>query len=727
MNVSRLLGLDILSEKYSYVSDPELGYVATEKSADEWVSTTCGYCSVGCGMYIGVRDGKAVSVRGNQDHPVNLGKLCPKGLAEHHFVHSENRAKYPLLRRDRGPERVSWDTALETMVEKFRGVQTKYGKGALGIVSTGQLLTEEFYALGKLIQLGFGTNNFDGNTTLCMSSAVAGYKRSFGSDGPPGAYDDFEEADVVFLIGANIADNHPILCYSLERNPKKVVVVVDPRVSKTARMADLYLPIKPRGDLALINGIAHILIKLRMIDQQYVDQHTEGFAELQRHLDDYPPEKVSEITGLSVEQIYKAALLYGKAKRPLLTWTMGVNHSTKGTETVNAINNLALLTGNVGQSGASPLSITGQCNAMGTRETGFTSSMPGYRDFAKPEDRQELARLWNIDENLLPTARGKAYPDIIEACIKGEIKALWIIATNPLVSFPNYQVLKQALTGLDFLVVQDAFHPTPTTELADLVLPAATWGEKEGTYTNTERRVSKANIAVKPPGEAKTDFDIFLEVGEKLGLKDTLLPGWEQPLDAFNEWRKVSKGRLCDYSGITYELLAEHHGIQWPFPEGSLGPEKTRRLYSNGSYQTPSEKAKLWCVDWEPFPEQPSRQFPFVLNTGRTVEHWHTRTKTGESKILERLSPTAWLEMNPKDSRRLGLKPHDRVTVTSPRSRVKNLELRITQIVAPGQVFMPFHYAEKNSNELTQSAFDPISREPNYKQAAVRVEKTMPN
>jgi predicted molibdopterin-dependent oxidoreductase YjgC len=247
------------------------------------------------------------------------------------------------------------------------------------------------------------------------------------------------------------------------------------------------------------------------------------------------------------------------------------------------------------------------------------------------------------------------------------------------------------LTGLDFLVVQEAFHPTPTTELADLVLPAATWGENEGTYTNTERRVSKANIAVKPPGEAKTDFDIFLEVGQKLGLKDTLFPGWKKPSDAFNEWRKVSKGRLCDYSGITYQLLAQHHGIQWPFPEGSLGPEKTRRPYSDGNYQTPSEKAKLWCVDWEPFPAQPSHQFPFLPNTG-------------ESKILERLSPTAWLEMNPKDSRRLGLKPHDRVTVTSPRSRLKNLELRITQIVAPGQVFLLFHYAEKNSNELTQSA-----------------------
>lgn len=725
MNIRRLLGLDILSEKYAYTSDPEAGYIAAEKAPDRWVPTTCGYCSVGCGMYIGVKDGRAVSVRGNPDHPVNLGKLCPKGLAEHQFIHSENRARRPLLRRDGRLAPVSWDEAVNAMVEKFQGVQTQYGPEALGVVSTGQLVTEEFYALGKLVQLGFGTRNYDGNTTLCMASAVSGYKRSFGSDGPPGAYDDLEQADVVLLIGANIADNHPILCYRLERNPEKVVVAVDPRVTKTARMADLHLPIKPRGDIALLNGMAHLLIRWGLIDRGYIDRHTDGFPELERFLEAYTPERTAAITGLSVEQICKAALLYGRAKKPLIAWTMGVNHSTQGTETVNAINNLALLTGNIGRSGAAPLSITGQCNAMGTRESGFTASMPGYRKFESEQDRQELAALWGISPSRIPDSRGLAYPDIIEGCIKGQIKALWVIATNPLVSFPNYHVLRQALEGLDFLVVQDAFHPTPTSELAGLVLPAAAWGEKEGTYTNSERRVSKANAAVAPPGEAKSDFQIFLDAAERLGCRDELYPGWQTPRDAFDEWRRVSQGRLCDYSGITYELLEQHHGIQWPFPEGTKTVQDSR-LYGDGKFQTRDGRARLWCIEWAPFPEQPTREFPFIFNTGRTVEHWHTRTKTKECKILERLSPSAWLEMNPRDARKLGLKPHDRVTVTSPRSRVENVELRLTQIVAPGQVFMPFHYFEKNSNELTQSAFDPYSREPNYKQAAVRVEKTQP-
>ncbi len=462
MSIARFLGLDIQEEKYAYVSDPDIGYIAKAKSPDKWVPTTCGYCSLGCGMHIGVKDGQAVSVRGDSDHPVNLGKLCPKGLAEHHFVHSEDRAKYPLLRKQGRLTRVGWEEALDTLVGKFRGVQQKYGPEALGVIGTGQLVTEEFYTLGKLIQLGFGAKNFDGNTTLCMASAVAGYKRSFGSDGPPGAYDDLEEADVVFLIGANIADNHPILCHRLERNPNKVVVVVDPRVTKTARMADLFLPIKPRGDVALINGIAHILIKTGLIDQDYIDEHTNGFEDLREHLEKYTLERVSAVTGLSMEQVYRAALLYGRAKKPLVCWTMGVNHSTQGTETVNAINNLALLTGNIGRSGAAPFSITGQCNAMGTRETGFTASMPGYRKFESDDDRQELAKLWGIDASRIPTSRGMSYPDIIEACVKGEIKALWIIATNPLVSFPNYHVLRQALESLDFLVVQDAFHPTPS-------------------------------------------------------------------------------------------------------------------------------------------------------------------------------------------------------------------------------------------------------------------------
>jgi anaerobic selenocysteine-containing dehydrogenase len=729
MKLSRLLGFDILGEKYSYGYDKDIGYTAAEKIPEKWVPTTCGYCSVGCGMFIGVREGKAVSVRGNPDHPVNQGKLCPKGLAEHQTIDVESRARYPLLRRGGKFERISWDQALSEMIDRFHSVQRKFGPRALGVVSTGQLLTEEFYALGKLVQLGFRTNNYDGNTTLCMASAVSGYKRSFGSDGPPGAYDDIEQADLVFLIGANIAENHPILCYRLEKNPNVTLIVADPRVTKTARLADIFLPLKPRSDLALLNGIAHILVRAGLIDRAYIDTHTTGFSDLQSHLEKYPPQRVAAITGLSEELIYRTALAYGRAKAPLIGWTMGVNHSTKGAETVNAICNLSLLTGKIGRPGASPFSITGQCNAMGTREAGFASCMPGYRKFEDPADREELAQLWNLATDQLPLQRGLAYPDIIEACLHDEIKALWIIATNPIVSYPNVNVLLQALAKVEFLVVQDGFHPTPTSEFANLVLPASIWGEKEGTYTNSERRVSKVNKAVEPPAEAKSDFDIFLAVSEKLGVRQRIYPGWSSPKDAFEEWRRVSKGRLCDYSGISYGLLDRHYGVQWPFTpadadrlNGEAPPSS--RLYADGHFETVDTKAVLWPVEWEPFPEQPNDRYPFVLNTGRTVEHWHTRTKTKEVKILERLSPTAWLEMNPRDARRLGLKPHERVRVVSQRGHVDDLELRITEIVAPGQLFVPFHYAECNSNLLTQSVFDAFSREPNYKQCAVRVEKT---
>ena len=311
----------------------------------------------------------------------------------------------------------------------------------------------------------------------------------------------------------------------------------------------------------------------------------------------------------------------------------------------------------------------------------------------------------------------------MEGAVGGKIRGLWIIATNPLVSFPNQDVLRQALSNLEFLVVQDGYHPTPTTELADLVLPAAIWGEKEGTFTNSERRVSKVNKAVEPPGQARSDFDIFLNVAEKLGCRDELYPGWRTPEDAFNEWRRVSQGRLCDYSGISYELLAREAGVQWPFPEGKtdLSPS---RLYADGQFQTSDGRAKLVCANWEPFPEQPTRDYPFVLNTGRTVEHWHTRTKTREVPILEHLSPRAWLEMNPRDAGSLGLRSHDSIDIVSQRGRVRGVELRLTEITARGQVFMPFHYFESNVNEVTQSAFDPISREPNYKQCAVRVERS---
>src|SRR6185312_5594727 len=410
-SLKRQIGLDILSDKYSYATDPEYGYTSAQKIPDRWVSTTCGYCSVGCGMFVGVKDNHAVAVRGNPNHPVNLGKLCPKGLSEHHTLQAANRAKYPLLRKKGKLERISWDEALDVMVAKFRSTQEKYGPDSLGVISTGQLGTEEFYTLGKLVQLGFGTKNYDGNTTLCMASAVSGYKRSFGSDGPPGAYEDLRKADVIFLIGANIADNHPILCQHLDANPHKTLTVADPRVTKTAMMADLFLPLKPRSDIALINGLIHVLIRTGMINRDYIDQHTTGFAELEKFVAKYTPAYVSQITGLSEDLILRTAYLYGTSKAALIGWTMGVNHSTQGAETVNAINNLALITGNIGREGASPFSITGQCNAMGTREAGFTSSLPGYRKFENEKDRQELAALWNISADRIPSSRGLAYPD----------------------------------------------------------------------------------------------------------------------------------------------------------------------------------------------------------------------------------------------------------------------------------------------------------------------------
>ena len=726
MNVKRLLGLDTRAADYAYAADPIMGHTSARKIPDRWIRTTCGYCSVGCGMFIGVKEGRAVSVRGDVDHPVNAGALCPKGLSEHDTMGAADRAGTPLLRRQGRLRRAGWDEAIGAMVKAFRDTQARYGSDSVGVISTGQLVTEEFYTLGKLVQLGLGTRHYDGNTTLCMSTAVAGYKRSFGSDGPPGAYEDFERADVILLIGANIADNHPILWQRLERNEHKTLIVVDPRVTKTAMRADLHLPLKPRSDLALINGLIHILIQADLVDRDYVAAHTTGFDALRESVHRYTPAYVAEITGLSTEQLYKTAWLYGRARAAVIGWTMGVNHSSKGTETVNAINNLALITGQIGRVGAAPFSITGQCNAMGTREAGFTSSLPGYRKFDSQADREALAAMWSVPVERIPAARGHAYPDIIEAALRGEIRALWIIGTNPIISYPNLGVLRQSLESLDFLVVQDGFHPTPTTALADLVLPAAMWGEKEGTFTNSERRVSKVNRAVNPPGDARTDFDIFLAVAAALGCREELFPGWTAPVDAFDEWKRVSAGRLCDYSGISYDALERDGGIQWPCPEDRPLGTAVRRLYADGVFQTDDGKARLIPTEWEPFPEQPRPGFPLILNTGRTVEHWHTRTKTGRVPILDWLSPSAWVEVNPRDAQRVNVKPSDRVDVVSQRGRIRNLRVRLTETVAPGQVFVPFHWADFNANQVTQSAFDPISREPNYKQCAVRIERTAP-
>jgi assimilatory nitrate reductase catalytic subunit len=707
-------------ERYRYEADDRFGTMSASRRPDRWVRTTCGYCSVGCGMLLGVRDGKAVAVQGDPDHPVNRGRLCPKGLTEHHTIGAPGRLTVPRV--DGRP--TSWDDALGHVAGTFTRLLREHGPESVAVLSTGQLVTEEFYALGKLARLGLRLAHYDGNTTLCMASAASGYKMAFGSDGPPGCYDDFADADLVVLFGANVADNHPLLAPRLMGPDRPQVIVVDPRVTKTAMIADQHLPLRPRTDITLVNGLLHVLFAEDLVDTDYLEAHAEGVDELRDHVAAYDPERVAAECGLEAAAVVQAARAIGTAERCLIAWTMGVNHSVQGTETVALLCSLAAATGNIGRPGAAPFSITGQCNAMGTRESGFTASMPGYRAYDDPSARAELASLWGIDESDLPTERGRAYPDIVNAVMNGKVKALWVIGTNPLVSFPNREVLEHALNRLDLFVVQDGFE-TPTTDLADVVLPAAIWGEKEGTFTNSERRVSRVRAAVLPPGEARPDFDIFLALAEHLGQRERLFPGWVEPADAFAEWRRVSEGRLCDYSGITYQRIDEAGGVQWPCPadDPDVPLGGWPRLYADGRFPNPTGKVRLHVAVRQELRDRPRPEFPLLLNTGRTVEHWHTRTKTGRVPLLERLAPEAWVEMNEVDGSALGVRTGDVVRVVSSRGEIDRIIARITPIVRAGEVFIPFHYDEACANRLTLDEFDPISREPNYKQCAVRIEK----
>ncbi len=720
------LGFDIKAEKYALVDDPIFGKVAKEKAPDKWVRSTCGYCGVGCGMYIGVKDGKAVYSKGDPLHSVNFGTLCPKGLSEHKMIYADSRVETPLICKNGILTPSTWEETFTHTSDEFKRIQATYGKESVAVISTGQLLTEEFYALGKFVQLGLETSNYDGNTTLCMASAVMGYKQTFGSDGPTGCYEDFEKADVIMLIGANIADNHPILKLHIAKNEsvtgkKPTIIVIDPRKSKTAQMADIFVPLKPRSDLALINGLCYIILEQGWEDETFIKERTNGYVEFKKHiLANYPPQEVSQITGIEVKELYNLAKIYATADAVMSAWTMGVNQSSIGTDTVSAICNLALITGNVGKEGASPMSITGQCNAMGTREFGFTSSIPGYRNYASQTDRQAFADLINVPVDLIPQKRGYAYPQIIDAINRGEIKALWVVATNPLVSYPDQNALREALKKLEILVVQDAFM-SDTAQIADVVFAAATWSEKEGCYTNSERRCNLAKKAVEPLGESKADLDIVLEFSTYFEEKYNLLfKELKNSRDVFEEIKRVSKGQLCDYSEMSYEKMEALGGIQWPC--NTNAPQGTKRLYAKEMpCKTENGKANLLSVNWLPLSEMTSKALPLLLNTGRTIEQFHTRTKTGTVGILDALAPEAWVDLHPNDALRLQVRSGDRITLSGSRGHVEDVIVKVSQTVREGNVFVPFHYNEQLINAITLAEFDPKSFEPNYKQCAVQL------
>jgi assimilatory nitrate reductase catalytic subunit len=724
--INRFLNNDIKEDKYSYIKDTKFGTIAKKNAPDTWIKSTCGYCGVGCGLYIGIKNGKPTKTKGDSQHPVNMGTLCPKGLTEHEMVNSNNRIVTPMIKKNGQLQKVQWDEAFQHTSEKFKNIQKKYGNNAIACISTGQFLTEDFYTLGKFVQLGLETNNYDGNTTMCMASAVMGYKQTFGSDGPPSSYEDFSHADVIMLIGANIADNHPILKLHIAKNEKITgkkpkIIVIDPRHSKTANMADIFVPIKPRSDLALMNGLCYIILEQGWEDEKFIKNYTSGYKEFRKHImKDYPPQEVAIITGLEVKKLYELAKIYAGAKKALSAWTMGVNQSSIGTDTVSSICNLALITGNLGKKGASAFSITGQCNAMGAREFGFTSSIPGYRNFANLQDRIDFAKIISVPLDLIPKERGYSYPQIIDAILNDEIKALWICATNPLVSFPDQNRLKRAFKKLDILVVQDAFM-SETAKVADVIFSAATWSEKEGTYTNSERRCSIAKKAIEPLGDTKSDANIVIEFSKYFSNKyELLFHNFNSSKDIFEEIKKVSAGQLCDYSAMTYDKIEHLCGIQWPC--NKQYPNGKKRLYTKDfKCNTEDGKAKLLPLHWKALSESCNKDFPLNLNTGRTVEHFHTRTKTKTISLLNNLAPEAWVEINPKDAKELEVKSGDRIRIGNSRGEVEQLIVKVTQTVREGEVFIPFHFNEQLVNNLTIADFDPKSFEPNFKQCAVNL------
>lgn len=701
-----------------------LGKLPERLLPDETTTMTCGYCATGCGLEIHLKESKAINLTATADYPVNIGQACPKGWEALTPLAAPDRATTPYLRDDSGTlQPVTWAKALETFVDRFKQIQDKYGRESVAFLSTGQIPMEEMALLGAVAKFGMGMVHGDGNTRQCMATAVVAYKQSFGFDAPPYTYRDFEESDVIVFVGANPCVAHPIMWGRVCLNQNKPeIIVVDPRRTETAVAATQHYALAPKSDLALFYGLAHILIANGWIDRPFIDRYTTGFDDFAAHVEAFTPELVSERSGLSVEQLYEFAETIHKGQKVSFWWTMGVNQSYEGVRTAQALINLALMTGNIGRPGTGANSITGQCNAMGSRLFSNTTNLLGGHDFLKAADREKVANVLGIDPAVIPDQNSWPYPKIIEGVKNGQIKGLWIIATNPAHSWINQGELHELLDQLEFLVVQDMYHTTETAQVADLVLPAAAWGEKEGTFINSERRIGLIKRVAQAPGVALADFYIFKLLAEAWGCGD-LFKAWSSPEATFQILKRCSAGMPCDITGIDdYVMLDRHGGIQWPFPTGSTLDSNERRLFEDGRFYTADEKAKFLFEAPRPLPEPISEDYPFVLLTGRsTSAQWHTQTRTQKSAVLRKLHPAeVYVEINPQDAQRLQIGPNEWVCVASRRGKIKARAVLIPTVQV-GHVFMPMHYSE--TNKLTYPAFDPYSSQPSYKHCAVTLSR----
>jgi assimilatory nitrate reductase catalytic subunit len=699
-----------------------LGQVPVGETPDATTAMTCGFCSTGCSLNIHLKNGSAVSLSPATDYPVNLGMACPKGWEALSVLQSADRATTPLLRDDSGQLRpTDWKTALDTFCRRIKVIQKRHGNDSVAFLSTGQIATEEMAYLGSLAKFGMGMVHGDGNTRQCMATSVVAYKQAFGFDAPPYTYADFEESDVIVLVGSNLCIAHPILWQRICRNPHRPqIIVVDPRKTETAMAATLHLPLAPKSDLALFYGLAHILIRESWTDRHFIVAHTTGFEAFEEHVADFAPERVAEAAGLSADVLHQVARLIHEGKRVSFWWTMGVNQSYEGVRTAQSLINLALMTGNIGRPGTGANSITGQCNAMGSRLFSNTTNLLGGRDFQNAGHRQEVASILNIDPEQIPDRPSWSYDQIIEGILQEKIKGLWVIATNPAHSWINQHMLRDVLSRLEFLVVQDMYATTETAQQAHLVLPAAAWGEKEGTLINSERRIGLIKKVARAPGQALADFSIFRLIAEAWGCSP-MFERWASPEAVFQSLKELSRGRPCDMTDIAdYQMLDACGGIQWPYPEGGNDLAAERRLFADGRFFHEDGKARFIFDQPGRMPEPPSERYPLLLLTGRgTAAQWHTQTRTSKSAVLRKLYPAeVYVEINPADARRIGIKPEQRVVVESQRGSLVARAF-VTYTVQPGQVFLPMHYEQ--TNRLTLAHFDPHSRQPSYKNCAVRV------
>ena len=716
-----------------------LGHVPARLAPAATTSMVCGFCSTGCALNIHQdASGNAINLTADPAYPVNLGMACPKGWEALTPLSAPDRARRPLLRSDNGQlEPVPWKTAMESFVSRMKTVQANHGRSSVAFLSTGQIVMEEMALLGALAKFGMGMLHVDSNTRQCMATSHVAYKQSFGFDAPPFTYRDFEESDALIFIGANLCIAHPIMWQRVMRNRRNPeIVVLDPRRTETAMAATLHVPLRPKSDLILLYGLANLLIERGAVKRDFVTAHTSGFEEFAAFVKPFTLERTAAESGLPAETIRRLVEIIATRERVSFWWTMGVNQGHESTRTAQAIINLALMTGNIGRPGTGANSITGQCNAMGSRLFGNATSLLGGYDFANAEHRTHVAGVLGIDATLIPDRGSWAYDQILDGIDRGEIKALWVIATNTAHSWINQTRFAELRRKLDFLVVQDMYATTETAQMADLVLPAAGWGEKDGVLINSERRLGIVRKVSRAPGEALSDFAIFKLVAEAWGCGD-LFRRWSSPEATFQILKELSRGRPYDFTGIRdYAHIAAEGGIQWPCretdagrsadrpthnaapPTSHAGIERERRLFADGKFFTPDQRAKFFFDAPRAAPEQPDAAYPFLLLTGRgSSAQWHTGSRTNKSEVLRRLAPRQlYVEINSDDAQRLRIKSGDRISVRSRRGEAAALAVT-TPTVQPGQVFMPMHFHEVN--RLTFPAFDPHSRQPSYKACAV--------